>query len=149
VDFAFDSSIRYFRRNQAFELLIIFYNNNRLLNMYANCDEKYVDIRTKLETLFCKHTMDTLRELCDLATSKDDQSASICNAIGIERKILQKFISLLFTLLRTVHVHHLQQAWDWQTVKTMLTAYESQTNFSKDTKNSYSKLIKRIGTSNE
>jgi hypothetical protein len=117
--------------------------------MYASCDKKYINIRIKLETLLCKYTIDTLQELCNLCTSKDDQSASTCNSTGTEKKILQKFISHLFTLLHIVHVHHLQEAWNWQTVKTVLIAYKSQTNLSKDTKNAYSRLITKIGTPNE
>ncbi|EZA51443.1 Myb-binding protein 1A [Ooceraea biroi] len=148
VNYAFDSSIRYFRRSQALELLIIFYNNNRFLNMYASCDKKYVDMRIKLETILCKNTIDTLRELCDQHASKDGQSTS-CNGTGIERKILQKFISHLFSLLRIVHVHHLPQAWDWQVIKTVLTAYRSQNNLSKDAKSAYSKLVAQIGTLND
>lgn len=142
VDFAFDSSIRYFRRSQALELLIIFYNNNRLLNM--DCDQKYVDVRIKLETVLCKNTVDVLRELCELHASENGQPA-LCNGTGIERKILQKFITHLFTLLRIVRAHHLEQAWDWQTVKEMLTTYRSQNNLSKDAKTAYSKLAAQVG----
>jgi len=117
--------------------------------MYTSCDKKYIDMRIKLETLLCKYTIDTLQELCDLHTKKDDQSTSIRNSTGRERKILQKFISHLFTLLHIVHAHHLQEAWNWQTVKTVLTAYKNQTNLSKDTKTTYSRLITKIGTPNE
>ncbi|XP_011866329.1 PREDICTED: uncharacterized protein LOC105561180 [Vollenhovia emeryi] len=140
VDFAFDSSIRYFRRNQALELLLIFYNNNRLLNM----DTRHVDVRMKLETTLCKNTIDTLKETCDLRVNDNGQSAS-CNNVGAQKKVLQKFIGHLLALLRVVHSRHLPQAWDWQSVKATLTKYRSQNALFGDAKTAYKKLAAEIG----
>ncbi|XP_071636162.1 myb-binding protein 1A [Temnothorax longispinosus] len=140
VDFAFDSSIRYFRRNQALELLLIFYNNNRLLNM----DTKYADVRMKLETTLCKNTIDTLKETCDLRVNDNGQSAS-CNNVSARKKVLQKFIGHLLMLLRVVYGRHLPQAWDWQAVKAALIKYRSQNALSGDAKTAYKKLAAEIG----
>lgn len=139
MDFAFDSSIRYFRRNQALELLLIFYNNNRLLNM----DTKYTDVRMKLETTLCKNTIDTLKEMCEPHVNDNGQSAS-CN-VTAQKKVLQKFISHLLTLLRVVYTRHLPQAWNWQTVKAVLTEYRSRNALSGDAKTAYKKLAAEIG----
>ncbi|KAL6259582.1 hypothetical protein P5V15_009499 [Pogonomyrmex californicus] len=140
VDFAFDSSIRYFRRNQALELLLIFYNNNRLLST----DVKYADVRMKLETTLCKNIVDTFKETCDLHTSNNGQSSS-CNDVNAQKKVLQKFIGHLLTLLRVVHARHLPQAWDWQAVKVALIEYKNQNAFSGDAKSAYNKLAVTIG----
>lgn len=139
MDFAFDSSIRYFRRNQALELLLIFYNNNRLLNM----DTRYADVRLKLETTLCKNTIDTLKEICDLHVNDNGQSAS-CN-VSTQKKVLQKFIGHLLMLLRVVYARHLPQAWDWQTIKAALTNYRSRNALSGDAKTAYKKLAAVIG----
>ncbi|XP_012541717.2 myb-binding protein 1A [Monomorium pharaonis] len=140
VDFAFDSSIRYFRRNQALELLLIFYNNNRLLSI----NTKYADVRMKLETTLCRNTIDTLKETCDL---KDNGQSTLSNNISSQRKVRQKFIGHLLILLRVVRarLHHLPQAWDWQAVKVALTEYRSQNALSGDAKIAYNKLAREIG----
>lgn len=140
VDFAFDSSIRYFRRNQALELLLIFYNNNRLLNMDTRC----ADMRMKLEATLCKNTVDTLKETCDLQASDNGQSTS-CNNVSAQKKVLQKFIGHLLMLLRVVHARHLPQAWDWQAVKAELTKYRSRNALFGDAKTAYNKLAAEIG----
>lgn len=140
VNSAFDSNIRYFRRSQALELLIILYRNNRLLNM----DTKYADMRIKLETTLYKNTIDMCNELCNSHVSNNGQFIPY-NDTSVQKKV-QKFIGLLLTLLHTVHTHYLPQAWNWQTIKTTLvTMYENQSIFSTDLKNAYKKLAKQIG----
>lgn len=108
--------------------------------------KKYADIRAKLEKTLCKNTIDTFTELCDLNANDDGQTTS-CNGIGVQKKVLQKFIGHLLTLLRTVHANHLPQAWNWQAVKTTLITYRSHSVLSKDTKNAYNKLAVQIGAS--
>ncbi|KYN40609.1 Myb-binding protein 1A [Trachymyrmex septentrionalis] len=139
VDFAFDSSIRYFRRNQALELLLIFYNNNRLLNM----NTKYADMRMKLETTLYKNTINTFKETSNLRVS--DGQSTLCNNVSTQKNVLQKFIGHLLMLLRLVHARCLTKAWDWQTVKMALINYRSQYNLSGDTKIAYNKLAADIG----
>lgn len=140
MDFAFDDDIRYFRRNQALELLLIFYNNDRLLKM----DTKYADVRMKLETTLYKNTIDTLKETCDVHVSDNGQSTS-CNNVSAQKKVLQKFIGRLFILLRVVRVRHLPRAWDWETIKASLTKYRSQNALFGDAKTAYNKLATEIG----
>ncbi|KAG5310642.1 DPO5 polymerase, partial [Acromyrmex insinuator] len=138
VDFAFDSSIRYFRRNQALELLLIFYNNNRLLNMST----KYIDVRMNLETTLYKNTINTFKETCNLHVN--DGQSTLCN-VSAQKNVLQKFIGHLLMLLRLVHARCLTKAWDWQTVKMALINYRSQYSLSGDTKIAYNKLAADIG----
>ncbi|KAL0130921.1 hypothetical protein PUN28_002485 [Cardiocondyla obscurior] len=140
VDFAFDSSIRYFRRSQALELLLIFYNNNRLLNS----NTKYADMRTKLESTLCKNSVDTLKETCYVHLNDNGQSVS-CNYVSARKKILQKFIGHLLMLLRVVYSRHLPQAWDWQTIKEALMEYRNRNVLSGDAKTAYKKLAVEIG----
>ncbi|XP_072761085.1 myb-binding protein 1A [Anoplolepis gracilipes] len=141
VNSAFDSNIRYFRRSQALELLIILYRNNRLLHM----DTKYADVRIKLEATLYKNTIDMCKELCDSHVSDNGQFI-LHNDVLVQKKVLQKFIGLLLTLLHAVYAHHLSQVWNWETMRTTLVAmYENQSIFSMDLKNVYKKLAKQLG----
>ncbi|KYN00027.1 Myb-binding protein 1A [Cyphomyrmex costatus] len=139
VDFTFDSSIRYFRRNQALELLLIFYNNNRLLNMST----KYTNVRMELEATLCKNTINTLQETSDLHLSNGQ--STLCSNVNSQKKVSQKFIGHLLILLRVVHTRCLSKAWNWQTVKTALINYRSQNSLFGDTKTAYNKLATEIG----
>lgn len=141
MNFAFDSSIRYFRRNEALELLLILYNNNRLLHIDST---KYIDQRKKLEKTLCKNIIDTFKESSDPYASDNGQVAS-CNGTGVQKKVLQKFIGHLLILLRAVHTNHLPEAWNWEAVKAALTTYKSRNVLSRDTKNAYNRLAVKIG----
>ncbi|XP_011257399.1 DNA polymerase V [Camponotus floridanus] len=143
VNSAFDGNIRYFRRSQALELLITLYRNNRLLNM----ETKNADVKIKFETMLYKNTLNMCKELCNSHVSDNGQFISY-NGNNIQKKVLQKFIGLLLTLLHAAHAHHLPQVWNWQNIKMILvTMYENQTIFSADLKNAYKKLAKQIGIS--
>lgn len=108
---------------------------------------KNADVKIKLETTLYKNTINMCKELCNSHVSDNGQFISY-NGISIQKKVLQKFIGLLLTLLHAVHTHHLPQVWNWQTIKTILvTMYENQNIFSTDLKNTYKKLAKQIGIS--
>lgn len=136
MDFAFDNSIRYFRRNQALELLLVFYNNNRLLRM----DTKYVDIRVKLETTLYNNTINIFQQSY-VSYSGHSVSRSSTN---VAENVQQKFVSLLLTLLRVIYTHHLPQVWNWQNVKKILTIYKNSNVLSRDAKSAYNKLIMQL-----
>lgn len=142
MNFAFDSSIRYFRRSEALELLLILYNNNRLLHLDSI---KYTDQRRKLEKTLCKNTIDTFVELSDACAASDNGQVASCNGPSVQKKVLQKFIGHLLILLRAVYTNHLPEAWNWEAVKTALTTYKSKNVLSRDTKSAYNKLAVKIG----
>lgn len=108
-------------------------------------DTKYTDVRMKLETTLCKNTIDTLKEMYNPHVNDNGQSASCNCTVTVQKKVLQKFISHLLTLLRVVYTRHLPQAWNWQTVKTVLTEYRSRNALSGDAKIAYKKLAAEIG----
>lgn len=110
-------------------------------------DTKYADMRIKLETTLYKNTIDMCNELCNSHLSDNGQFISYNGTKeDVQKKVLQKFIGLLLTLLHAVHAHYLPQAWNWQTIKTMLVKmYENQNIFSTDLKSAYKKLAKQIG----
>ncbi|EFN85221.1 Myb-binding protein 1A [Harpegnathos saltator] len=145
VDFAFDSSIRYFRRSQALELLLIFYNNNRLHTQRMNT--KCEDVRIKLETKLYNNIIYMFKEFCNLFASDNSQFLS-CNVTEVQKKVQQKFIGLLLILLRVVYTSHVPQVWDWQNIKSILVIYKGQNILSKDVKSAYKKLEIKIGASN-
>lgn len=141
MDFAFDSNIRYFRRSQALELLLIFYNNNRLQRMNTT----YEDMRIKLETKLYKNIMYTFEELCNLPVNDNSQSFS-CNITDMQQKVQQKFIGFLLTLLRVIQTSHLSQVWNWKKIQNTLAIYVRRNILSKDVKNAYKKLEMKIGS---
>ncbi|XP_003704944.2 MYB binding protein 1a [Megachile rotundata] len=140
VDFAFDSSVRSFRRCYALEFLTVFYNNSRLVHY----DTKHLDIRTKMEKKLCKNTVNTLKELCN--TNKNENQLSVINSSnGIGKEVKQRYVCLLLLLLRNVHGQHLPQAWNWEDVGNVLTKFKAHVSFAKDTKAAYNKLATQIG----
>ncbi|XP_014470444.1 PREDICTED: DNA polymerase V-like [Dinoponera quadriceps] len=140
VDFAFDNSIRYFRRSQALELLLIFYNNNRLQRM----NTKYEHVKIEIEMKLYNNIICTFKELCNLRANDNSQSFS-CNVTDVQKKVQQKFIGLLLTLLRATYTSHVPQAWDWPKMKTILAMYTRQNILPKDVKSAYKKLEMQIG----
>lgn len=105
---------------------------------------KYEDVRIRIETKLYNNTIHTFEELCNLRTSDTGQSSS-CDVTDMQKKVQQKFIGLLLTLLRIVHTSHLPEVWDWQNIKAILTIYARQNVISKDVKSAYKKLEMQIG----
>ncbi|XP_017879918.1 myb-binding protein 1A-like protein [Ceratina calcarata] len=140
VDFAFDSSVRSFRRGYALEFLILFYNNSRLVHL----DTEHSDIRMEMERKLSKHTINTLEELSNVHKVKNQQiNTSNGNEIG--KEVRQRYICSLLTLLRSVYLHHLPQAWNWNDVANALKTYRNNVSLAKDTKTAYNRLAVQIG----
>ena len=138
VDFAFDNTIRSFRRGYALEFLTIFYNNGRLVHL----DTKHSDIRMKMEKKLCKNTISTLREL----PCKDENEQPVAsNGNPIGKEVKQRYVALLLTLLRSVYIHHLPPAWNWKDVGNVIITYKTHVSLAKDTKVAYNKLAVQIG----
>ncbi|XP_012288300.1 DNA polymerase V [Orussus abietinus] len=138
VDFAFDSSIRSFRRGQALEFLTIFYRNDRLIRS----DEEHTKVRLKMEKKLCETSIKLLQEL---NSNSSNNETSITNKDKGTGKVRQKFICLLFTLLHTVRSHQIPQAWDWNTVAKSMAAYRVLVTLAKDAKTAYNRLASQIG----
>ncbi|OAD61876.1 Myb-binding protein 1A [Eufriesea mexicana] len=140
VDFAFDSTVRSFRRGYALEFLTIFYNNSRLVHS----DKKHSDVRIKMEKKLYKNTISTFQGLSDMYKVENRQIvATDNNKIGKEVK--QRYICLLFSLLRSIYTHHLPQAWNWNNIGNVLKTYRAHVSFAKDTKAAYNRLAAQIG----
>ncbi|XP_066597439.1 myb-binding protein 1A [Prorops nasuta] len=137
VNFAFDSSIRSFRRGQALEFLTIFYRNSRLIQT----DETHMKIRKKVEKQLCHNSVNCFKEL--LIAHKTETSSN--NEAGKEVK--QKFVYLLLTLLHTVHPQHLKDAWNWQKIADAIMEYRANVSLAKDSRTAYNKLTAQIGFS--
>lgn len=110
-------------------------------------ETNYTDVRIKLETMLYKNTIDLCNELCNAHLS-DNGQLILYNDTSVQKKVLQKFVSLLLTLLHAVHAHHLPQAWNWQAVKmTLVTMYGNLSIFSTELKSAYKKLAQQMGIS--
>lgn len=125
VEFAFSDEVRLFRRNQALDLLKVFYTNHRfLLANKVEFDEKCSQIHTKIteKTLnLLTGTVDTL-------------------------KINEKYISRLLNLLLAIKNNPLQQNQiNWTTIGEKLQQYRLKNTLSKDGKVAYKKLCATLG----
>lgn len=140
VDFAFDDNIRSFRRGYALEFLTIFYNNSRLIHL----DTKHFDIRMKLEKKICKNTISIFQELSNIYKIKSEQAVT-SNGNEIGKEVKQRYICLLLTLLRSIHTHHLSQAWKWNNIGNVLKTYRTHVSLANDTKVAYNRLAIQIG----
>ncbi|KAF3421961.1 LOW QUALITY PROTEIN: hypothetical protein E2986_00122 [Frieseomelitta varia] len=138
VDFAFDSTVRSFRRGYALEFLTIFYNNSRLINL----NTKDSSIRMKLEKKLCRNTISTLQEIINMHKNKQ---AVTTNGTEIGKEIRQRYIYLLLILLRSIYTRHLQKAWNWNNIGKVLATYRTHASLAKDTKMAYNRLAVQIG----
>ncbi|XP_029041713.1 myb-binding protein 1A-like protein [Osmia bicornis bicornis] len=140
VDFAFDSSVRSFRRGYALEFLTVFYNNGRLVHL----DTKHLDIRMKMEKKLCKNTINTLKELCDTNKTENEQSIQ-SNGSGVGKEVKQRYVWLLLSLLRSIRTQHLPEAWNWEEIGNVLTQFKINVTLTKNAKAAYNKLAIEIG----
>ncbi|XP_015516258.2 myb-binding protein 1A-like protein [Neodiprion lecontei] len=129
VEFAFDNEIRPFRRNQALELLDIFYHNNRLIQT----DRSHAKIRKVMETNISHKSVELLEEL---GQNKNTEAT---------HRVKQKFVYLLFTLLHTIKHQHQSSFCDWEAVGTTMAIYRSKSSLAKDAKRAYNRLANQLG----
>ncbi|KAG7212195.1 hypothetical protein KM043_012535 [Ampulex compressa] len=142
VDYAFDSTIRSFRRGQALEFLTVFYKNHRLIHS----DTDHSKSRLVMEKKLCQNSMSIFREICNV-NNKDKDQSDVNHTVGVGKDVKQKFVCLLLTLLHTVYTQHMPKAWDWKSLATVLTSYRSHVSLAKDAKSAYNKLAVQIGAS--
>lgn len=123
VDFAFTDDVRLFRRNQALELLKLFYTNHRFLSSHKEeFDMKCIDLHRKI-------------------------SNNCVNLLsGSDLKINEKYISRLFNLLCVIKRCPLEQnSLDWQKIGESIQKYRTENTLSKDGKVAYKKLCNLLG----
>ncbi|XP_076618481.1 MYB binding protein 1a isoform X1 [Colletes latitarsis] len=142
VDFAFDNTVRSFRRGQALDLLTTFYNNGRLVRL----DTKNSGIRMKMEKKLCKNVISTLQELSN-AHKVENEQPILKNGNEIGKEVKQRYVYLLLLLLRNVYTQHLPKAWDWEAVGNALTTYRTHASLAKSTKVACTRLAAQIGIS--
>lgn len=138
MDFAFDSTVRSFRRGYALEFLAVFYNNGRLVHL----DTKHSDIRMNMEKKLCKNTISTLQEL----SCKGENKQTVTNTDNkIGKEVKQRYVFLLLTLLRSIYTQQLSQAWNWNDIGNVLIKYKTNVSLAKDAKTAYNRLATQIG----
>ncbi|XP_054014556.1 myb-binding protein 1A-like [Hylaeus anthracinus] len=142
VDFAFDNTVRSFRRGHALDFLTVFYNNGRLVRL----DTKHSDIRMKMEKKLCKNTISTLQELCNVHKAENEQPI-LKNGNEIGKEVRQRYVYLLLSLLRNVYTQHLPKAWNWEAIGNALVTYRTHASLKKDTKVACNRLAAQIGVS--
>ena len=139
VDYAFDNTIRPFRRSQALEFLTIFYRNNRLVK-----EEEHNGVRHKMEKKLCSNSLNLLEELV-AAQQNINGETSQDNSTDLGKEVKQKFVGLLLTLLNAVYSQHLPKAWNWKSIAKAIAEYRTNVTLSKDTKSAYNRLASQIG----
>ncbi|XP_043262610.1 myb-binding protein 1A isoform X2 [Colletes gigas] len=142
VNFAFDNTVRSFRRGHALDLLTTFYNNGRLVRL----DTKHSGIRMKMEKKLCKNVISTLQELSNAHKAENEQPI-LKNGNEIGKEVKQRYVYLLLSLLRNVYTQHLPKAWDWEAVGNALTTYRTHASLAKCTKVACTRLAAQIGIS--
>lgn len=134
MHFAFDDSIRSFRRGQALEFLTVFYNNVRMITSDNNENK-----RLEMEKQLCNLSINVLQELNDSQPSTNGQVGT-----NVGKGIKQKYICHLFQLLFKIHPHHIPEAWNWKKLGESMANYRSNVSLANDAKHAYNKLAMRI-----
>nr|XP_033331334.1 myb-binding protein 1A [Megalopta genalis] len=142
VDFAFDVTIRSFRRRYALDFLTVFYHNRRLVNV----DTIRSDTRIKMEKKLYKNVINTLQELSNVHGVENKQPI-LNNGNEIGKEVKQRYVYNLLLLLRYIYIQHVPKAWDWEDVKKALASYKTHASLGKDTKTAYNRLAAQIGIS--
>uniref|UniRef100_A0A1Y1L9Z2 Uncharacterized protein n=1 Tax=Photinus pyralis TaxID=7054 RepID=A0A1Y1L9Z2_PHOPY len=123
LNFVFNEEIRPFRRNQALELLQIFYKNRRV---HAN----YREALGEEERRFLDEVRRILGDFC---------------ANPQEKAMREKFVCNLFGLLRAIFLHPDRNAEvDWTAIGEKVREFRSHVPLSKDGKSVYSQLCKAM-----
>ncbi|XP_034946245.1 myb-binding protein 1A [Chelonus insularis] len=138
IDYAFDRSIRPFRRGQAIDLLITFYRNSILVK-----NEEYTDLRNKIEKKLCLNCIQLLEESVRQNVPNGESNENQNNETTKETK--HKFVYLLWTLLNIIYPIHLPKAWDWEKMANAMTEFRKCNTLSRDAKKPFNKLAKNIG----
>lgn len=93
-----------------------------------------------MEKKLCKSSINVLLELSAAQGTENGKTAT-----NVGKEIKQKYVCYLFTLLFTIHAHHIPEAWDWKKVGESMASYRSTITLAKDAKSAYNRLANRIG----
>ncbi|XP_063979365.1 uncharacterized protein LOC135163664 [Diachasmimorpha longicaudata] len=126
-DYAFDASIRSFRRGQALEFLTVFYRNHRLITRDSE------GVKENLERILARNCLELFQELGEKANGEG------------KKEVRQKFVGALWKLLHAVHSKQAEGVWDWAKVGETMAQYRGGVSLSKDAKTAYNRLAALIG----
>lgn len=130
LEYIFDSEVKPFKKNQATELLKIFYLNQRYLN--PNKDKITEALKDQHETF----SDSLITFFTDLRGETHDGS------------VKEKFVCSLFNLLSTMKTCCLNlDNINWKKIGELVSEYRSHVTFSKDAKSSFNRLCQRLGVS--
>ncbi|KAK4878297.1 hypothetical protein RN001_010803 [Aquatica leii] len=122
-DFVFNDDIRPFRRNQALDLLKLFYSNRRNDDAYNK---------------FLMSVAEHEKKLCDDVIVMLRQSREI-------KQVKEKFVSNLFSLLRAMLSHSKpNQTVDWKMLGDKIREFRSHVPLSRDAKVTYNQLCRAL-----
>ncbi|CAH1163207.1 unnamed protein product [Phaedon cochleariae] len=128
LQYVFDEEVKPFKKNQALELLKLFYNNKRYLN---NEPAKIKEELTADHECFSENVISLLKSLLN------------------ENNVKDRFISNLFDLLSAIKTCGLNiDNIQWIDISEHVREYRSTVSFSKDAKTAFNKLCARLGVSN-
>lgn len=88
--------------------------------------------------------MTTLQGIINMHKIENEQVVT-SNGTAIGKEVRQRYIFLLLTLLRSIYMRHLKQAWNWNDIGSILTTYRTHVSLAKDTKVAYNRLAVQIG----
>ncbi|XP_023012779.2 MYB binding protein 1a isoform X1 [Leptinotarsa decemlineata] len=131
LQYIFDKNIKPFKKNQVFELLKLFYTNQRYLS--SNSD-KVIEILSEDHSTFSENVLNLFRKLSENAEAENTKEKFVCN---------------LFDLLATIkstclNVDNIR----WQEIAENVREYRSTVTLSKDSKACFNRLCHRLGVSN-
>ncbi|XP_011297827.1 DNA polymerase V [Fopius arisanus] len=128
VDYAFDGSIRSFRRGQALEFLTTFYKNHRLISSGKG------SVKETMERTLARNCLSLFEELREGQVNGEGR-----------KEVRQKFLGVLWRLLHAVHSQQMEGVWDWGKIGEAIAGYRKGVSLSKDAKTAYNRLATLIG----
>lgn len=128
LSYVFSDNVKPFKKNQALELLKLFYLNNRYLNLKP---EKIKEKLSEEHSQFFENVNNLLKSLC-----KD-----------LGKGVKEKFISNLFGVLTAMKTSRLNIEINWTEIAENIREYRSYVTFSKDAKTAFNKLCNHLNVS--
>ncbi|XP_018562752.1 myb-binding protein 1A-like protein [Anoplophora glabripennis] len=128
LDYVFSDDVKPFKKNQALELLRLFYANHRYLSTKP---EKIKKKLSEEHSRFAENVNNLFKSLCD----------------NPERAVKEKFISGLFNVLATMKTSRLNIEINWEKIAENVREYRSFVTFSKDAKSSFNRLCNHLNVS--
>ncbi|KAJ8917318.1 hypothetical protein NQ315_002339 [Exocentrus adspersus] len=128
LSYVFSEEVKPFKKNQALELLKLFYSNHRYLDIKP---VKIAETLVEHHRSFFKNVNDFFKALCE----------------NPEKTTKEKFVSSLFALLSAMKTSRLSIENNWNDIASNVRDYRSFVTFSKDAKTAFNKLCNHLGVS--